>query len=355
MTDAAPPNPALESFLRSIPLFSLIETSDMIDVLRLLRPMELTPGQVLFRQGEAGTAMWVLGSSTEVSISAASAQQQRPGVIAYARAGETVGEMALIDDGPRSGTAVVMQGGHAHQIDAVDFHAMRQTYSPPVFKILRRLCVELCGKLRATSDRIVAPSGRTVPTAHTRVRKATDDDVNAFGPLARLPKVVKLALAQKVTVVTLDGVEPLFSEGEDGDSAYFIINGDISVGRNGKTLTTVHKGGMLGLVSVIDRGRRSASCISAGPATLLRLSREEFNSLFTSGNRFAFDLVELVSRQLVAHVRDANDLVPRPGQIQARLTPPRPIPALREEDILPQVEILPLELDVDLEDFDVTP
>src|SRR5579871_1645367 len=98
---AAPDNPALESFLRSIPLFSLMEPGDMMELLRLLRPIELVSGQVLFRQGEPGQAMWVLGSQVEVSISATSHGAKRPGVIAYAKAGETVGEMALIDDGAR--------------------------------------------------------------------------------------------------------------------------------------------------------------------------------------------------------------------------------------------------------------
>jgi CRP-like cAMP-binding protein len=343
-------NPALEAFLRSIPLFSLMESGDMLELLRLLRPVELVPGQVLFRQGEPGNAMWVLGSTTEVSISATPKGGKRPLVIAYARAGETVGEMALIDDGARSGTAVVVQGGHAHQIEAVDFHALRQSHSPPVFKILRRLSAELCAKLRATSDRIVPPSGQApAAPAPTTGKRASDADLDAFRPLAKLPRVVKLALAQKLTVIELEGVQALFAEGDSGDAAYLVTAGEVMVGRNGKTLATMGPGSMLGLVSVIDKGRRSASCLSQGPARLLRLSRPDFEALFGAGNAFALDLVDLVCRQLVAHLRATNELIPRPGSLEARLTPPQPIAAIHLEDLASQAEVLPLDLELTLD------
>ena len=57
----ASPNPALEQFIRSIPLFSLVAPPEMMDILRLLRPVELEAGKVLFREGEPGKAMWVMG------------------------------------------------------------------------------------------------------------------------------------------------------------------------------------------------------------------------------------------------------------------------------------------------------
>ena len=60
-------NPALEQFIRGIPLFSLIEPGDMADVLRLFRPVELQAGDVLFREGDPGKEMYVLGEGAEAS------------------------------------------------------------------------------------------------------------------------------------------------------------------------------------------------------------------------------------------------------------------------------------------------
>ncbi len=351
------PNPALEQFIRSIPLFALVEPHEMMDILRLLRPVELRAGQVLFREGTPAQAMWVLGSGVEVSISATPPGNKRPVVVAYARAGDTVGEMALVDDGNRSGTAVVMQGGPAHEIDAREFQVLRRTYHSAAYKVLRRICMDLCAKLRATAERI-APSSQTVVSAPPLPpgRPAPVEVLDGLGPFQSLPKVVKLALAQKLTLLELDGVTPLFAEGEPADAAYFIVSGEVTVGRGGKTLANLGPGAMFGMVSAIDEGTRSASCLTTGPARLLRLKDADFDALFAQGHRFAFAMVDLVARQLVQHLRQANRLLSVPGARGASAgSPPVSVAPLSEEEVLPEAEILesdvlPLELEMALED-----
>ncbi len=343
------PNPALESFLRSIPLFALVEPSEMLDILRLLRPIQLEPGQVLFREGEHGRAMWLLAPPAEVSVSAVQPVVKRSVSIAYARAGETVGEMALIDDGPRSGTATVTVGGPAHQIDAIDFHVLRQSYAPAAFQVLRRMSVDLCRRLRLTSERIVPGSDRVpsrVPVLFSRTPDAAVlDEFPLFAPM---PKVVKLALSQKLQLIEVSSITPLFGEGDEGSSAYFLLSGQVNVGRNGKTLTTLGPGSMFGLVAAVDKGTRSASCITDGPARLLELKATDFDALFAARNRFAYQVVDWVARQLVEHLRQANQRLPVAGL----RPPPQPgvqaVPALTEEEVLPEAELLPLELEMAL-------
>ena len=314
------PNPALEQFLKSIPLFSLVDPPDMMDLLRLLRPVTLDPGQVLFREGTPGVAMWVLGQGTEVTISTTPKEGKRPVVIAYAKTGETVGEMALIEDGPRSATAVVMQGGLAHEISAVEFQTLRQSFSPAAFKVLRRLCVELCSKLRATADRVAPSKQEPVVTPPLEAgRVATREDIDAFPALRPLPSTVKLALTQKMRVVETTEFMPIFAEGDAADAAYFLLEGEVMIGRGGKTLATLGAGNMFGIVAAIDSGTRSASVIANGPTRMLRLTDADFDQLFATGNRFAFALVDMVARQLVQHVRSLNAMVQSPGG--PRLTP----------------------------------
>jgi len=336
----------VEQSLRSIPVFSLIEPGEAPELLKLLRPVALEPGQVLFREKTRGDAMWVLGTGAEVSISATPPGGKRSALIAMAREGETVGEMALIDEGPRSGTAVVMQAGPAHQIVGADFRVLREAFHPLAFKILRQLCRELCARLRATSDRIVPSSQRGVgPTwAASSARRASAADLEEFAPFRALPKVVKLALSQKLWPVQTDSVQAIFGEGEEGDSAYFLVDGEVSVGRNGQTLATLKPGSMVGLIAVIDHGRRSASCVTTGPARLLRLARQDFESLFNSGNRFAFQIVELASRQLVAHLREANELLPGQRKHAATIS----LPAGSPDSPAGEAEVVSLDLEMEL-------
>ncbi|MBX7098895.1 MAG: cyclic nucleotide-binding domain-containing protein [Myxococcaceae bacterium] len=344
---------ALETFVRSIPLFSLVEPGEMMDILRLLRPVQLEPGQVLFREGEPGRAMWICSAGVEVSLSTTPSGAKRPIAVAYARAGDVVGEMALVDDGARSASAVVVGGGHAHEVLAQDFHALRDAFHPAAFKVLRRLSLDLCKRLRATNDRIVAPAPAQISTppvpAKARPGAEVLDTFPAFKPL---PAVVKLALAQKLQLIEVDGVTPLFAEGEPGDGAYFLLSGEVSVGRNGKTLANLVPGTMIGLVAAIDAGTRSASCITTGPATLLKLSARDFDALFAAHHRFAFQLVDLVARQLVSHLRQANAMLPLPGKTSGAAASARPMTQLLHAPADPEadLEVLPLELEMEVQD-----
>ncbi|MBI3180680.1 MAG: cyclic nucleotide-binding domain-containing protein [Myxococcales bacterium] len=345
------PSPAVEQLIRSIPLFSLVEPGEMGDILKLLKPVELRPGQVLFREATPATAMWLLGTGAEISISTTPEGAKRPVVVGYARPGEAVGEMALIDQGLRSATGVVMQGGPAQQIEAREFESLRAAYRPAAFKVLRRMCMDLCAKLRATSDRLAPQSQQVVVSPGLpEGRQPKVKELEEFPPFRELPEVVKLALVHKLKLIEVDGVTPLFSEGEEAGSAFMILQGEVIVGRNGRTFANLEAGSMFGMVSAIDQGRRSASCVSSGPARLLVLSDRDFDALFAGGNRFAFQLVDLVARQLVAHLRSANRLLPRLGEL-ARPPPVAKVAAAREEDTLPEAEILPLELEIELDDL----
>lgn len=358
----APPNPALEAFIKGIPLFQFVDGEDLTEVLRLLRPVELEAGQVLFREGDPGKAMWVLSEGAEVSV-ASTQGKTRPVVVAYAKGGDVLGEMALVDDGPRSGTAIVTQGGHAHEIDAQEFHAMRATFVPAAFKVLRKLCVDLCARLRQTNERIVRSGHTKVQTpalpAGPRPEVAMLD---RFAPFKSLPSVVKFALARQLEVLDVLEVTPIFAEGEPNQGAYFIVEGEVSVGRNGKTLANLPAGSMFGVVACIDSGARSASCVTTGPATLFKMTDRDFDQLFASGHRFAFQMVDLVARQLVQHVREANQMLPAPGHPVGKAATSKPVehmlptsPAPEDLDLITrELEIdaaLPLEVELDIGEF----
>jgi CRP-like cAMP-binding protein len=164
--------------------------------------------------------------------------------------------------------------------------------------------------------------------------------VDRYPAFRALPAVVKLALAAKLEVIELTEMSPIFAEGEPTDGAYFIVEGEVSVGRNGKTLANLPAGTMFGVVACIDEGPRSASCVATGPATLLKMSDRDFDHLFNAGHRFAFQIVDLLARQLVQHLREANVMLPLPGRASGVAKVSRPV-----EQMLPAA---PGEADLDI-------
>jgi CRP-like cAMP-binding protein len=292
-------------------LFSLVEPGQAPALERLFHQVMLEAGQVLFEEGKSCDWLWVLGPGAEVSVTRHDEGGQV--VVAHLASGDTVGEMALVDGGPRSGTARVEVGGPASVMAARDFYVLRDAYHPAAFQLLRKICVELCWRLRGTSDRLAPPAqGTPARSSLLRLERTSVEQLNELAAFRALPGVVKLALAEKVGRIEAPDGATICSEGEGADAAYFIAFGAVQVHRSGQPLARLPSGEWFGMVALMDGGPRSASCVTEGPTRLLRLGRPDFETLFSSGNRFAFQLVEGMARQLVKNLRAADLLLARP-------------------------------------------
>lgn len=295
----------------SVPLLSLVEPAQAAALEKLFHPVMLEAGDTLFEEGKRCDWLWVLGPGAEVSVT----RRDEPGqvMVAHLASGDTVGEMALVDGGPRSGTARVEVGGPASVMAARDFYALRDAYHPAAFQLLRKICVELCWRLRGTSDRLIPPSPAAGKASLPLPRLHTEPEhLDALPVFRVLPRVVKLALAQKLGRIEAPDATTVCSEGEDGDAAYFIASGSVQVQRSTQPLAQLQANEWFGMVALMDGGPRSASCVTEGPTRLLRLGRADFENLFSLGNRFAFQLVEGMARQLVKNLRAADLLLARP-------------------------------------------
>jgi CRP-like cAMP-binding protein len=94
--------------------------------------VELAPGDFLFREGEKGDKMYVLLEG-EIDIFLGDF------VLETAGPGALLGEMALIDDSPRTANAVAKSPAKVAQIDRPRFHFLVQQtphFATHVMKIL---------------------------------------------------------------------------------------------------------------------------------------------------------------------------------------------------------------------------
>jgi CRP-like cAMP-binding protein len=97
-------------------------------------------GTVLFRQGEMGNEMFVIQSG-EVEISRT--MRGREAALAVLPAGEFFGEMALINNRPRSATATVKREARLLVIDGMTFEAMLRGRTEIAVRIIRTLARRL--------------------------------------------------------------------------------------------------------------------------------------------------------------------------------------------------------------------
>lgn len=176
-------------FLRKVPLFSGLPDDDLERLCQMVEEVTLPAGAELFAEGSIGDKAYVIESG-EVEIIKTSAN--RPVLLAVRRSGEVIGEIALLEAGPRTATGRTRTETRLLVIGQKQFDYLLAT-SPTASQILMRTVVE---RLRMTnsalrqSEKMAQLGTLTAGVAHelnnpaAAVRRGADqleDAIAAFG------------------------------------------------------------------------------------------------------------------------------------------------------------------------------
>ncbi|MDE0397819.1 MAG: SpoIIE family protein phosphatase [Candidatus Poribacteria bacterium] len=94
---------------------------------------------------------------------------------------------------------------------------------------------------------------------------------------AELPETELKSICQIATEVAYPADATLFEEGDEGDSLYLIVNGEVSIIKAGtEVLFFNEKGYCLGEIALIDNKPRSATVKTVTPTQFLRITRHDF-------------------------------------------------------------------------------
>jgi CRP-like cAMP-binding protein len=88
------------TLLRDIPLFDGLSSGELSDVKAILHRREYEPGEVLFHQGNPGVGMYIIQEGTIAIV-----DESTGDTIVELSDGDFFGEMALLNETPRSATA----------------------------------------------------------------------------------------------------------------------------------------------------------------------------------------------------------------------------------------------------------
>lgn len=149
--DSSHRNPAAADILRASPSFGGLDADSLRAVESLCVNRHYEPGQVVFRQGEPGNALFgVLSGKIRISVTSEDGQELNLNLI---EPGEIVGEIAFIDGGARTATGTAAAVTTCFSIARVPFFALLDRRP----QISRHLLNLLCERVRWTS-RLVADS-----------------------------------------------------------------------------------------------------------------------------------------------------------------------------------------------------
>ncbi|MBI5245353.1 MAG: cyclic nucleotide-binding domain-containing protein [Elusimicrobia bacterium] len=127
------------SRLKVVHIFREVPADYLAGLAEIVQERTLFPGEVVFKQGEEGDALYLVSEGL-IGVSAGGKEVARLGP------GECLGELALVDEEPRSATATALEESRLLRISSDDFNNLLPTH-PGIAKALMHT---LARRLRAT-------------------------------------------------------------------------------------------------------------------------------------------------------------------------------------------------------------
>ena len=133
--------PSIE-ILQRVPLFADLERRDLTQIASSFKAREYAAGDTLATEGEGGVGFFLIESG-EATVSV------RGREIARLKAGDSFGEVALIDDGARTATVTADTDMVCYGMSFWEFRPIVESSSQIAWKLLQALAK----KLRAAEQR----------------------------------------------------------------------------------------------------------------------------------------------------------------------------------------------------------
>ena len=139
----------LKGLLQRIPIFAALTEREISVVERILHEREYMPGEEVFREGEPGIAMYIIQSGSVVIRLDATKQ-----VLAELGPGEFFGELALLDDAPRSAPAVAKDNAKIFAFAQPDLFGIIERNPHLGVTIVSTLAKIIGERLKYTNDQL---------------------------------------------------------------------------------------------------------------------------------------------------------------------------------------------------------
>jgi CRP-like cAMP-binding protein len=269
--------------LAPVPLFSALGREAFLEVLAGMERRTFQAGEVVVREGEPGTSMFVI-----VEGGADVVRQEEGGVlttVARMGEGEFFGEMALLAEGPRLAGVV----------------AVGQTV---LLELSRQRMADVIARHPAVGE---------VVQQFYRERLLTN--VMRSNPLfTQMPEELRLAVREAFTPLTVKEGEVILTRGQPAQALFLVLRGRCEVFHahmdgHETPYPDMVEGDVFGEVSLLRSKLVTASVRAAAPSILLKLERDTFEQLLDKHPALRQELQRLGSERLF---RTAQLLSKRP-------------------------------------------
>jgi len=139
----------LLSILKNIPLFYNLKTIELVKFSRILHQRNFFQNEFIFHEKEPGAGMYIVKSGTvKIFLKGNDGQEHE---LARLEKGDFFGEMALIDESPRSASAIALEDTELLGFFRADLINLMDRDPILSSKILMHLAIVLAQRLRQTN------------------------------------------------------------------------------------------------------------------------------------------------------------------------------------------------------------
>jgi len=142
------------AFLRAVPLFQDLGMRDIGYLIQSLFTKSYAEGEALFKEGDIGRALFIVEQGSVDLVK--NAGEGRTQLLATARSGDFFGEMALIEEQPRSAAAIASTDTVVYLLYRTRLFGLMKARPRVGVTILNQLVKLLSARLRSTSERLVS-------------------------------------------------------------------------------------------------------------------------------------------------------------------------------------------------------
>jgi CRP/FNR family transcriptional regulator, cyclic AMP receptor protein len=142
------PTDTIASLLAQTELFGTLAPNALEQIASRFHTTQFKRGQTIYERGDAGNALYLIRSG-QIRFSVVSGEGRELSV-RMAKAGEVIGEIAVLDRQPRTATAVALTAVTAHSLSRTELD--RLLLQEPQFA--RNAIDFLCHRLRDTTDQL---------------------------------------------------------------------------------------------------------------------------------------------------------------------------------------------------------
>ena len=142
----------IDFLILHIPIFSRLKGNELRSIEQCMKILEVLPGEIVFNEGEKGDYVcFVVEGCLDVLKKTESGDSI---VISTLSKGRSIGEIAIIDDLPRSATVKAKHKSTLLTLSRESFDYILAKHPDIGVKILKGLASLLCLNLRKTSSRL---------------------------------------------------------------------------------------------------------------------------------------------------------------------------------------------------------